>query len=83
MGGVILRRPFRPKVEVVNDLNGEIINLFRILQCHHAELLGHLKFKITSREEFNRLKRTPPSTLTDLQRAARFLYLQRLSSAAS
>ena len=36
-----------------------------------------LKFQLTTRAEFNRLTETKPSTLTDLERAARFLYLQR------
>lgn len=39
--------------------------------------LNCLKFQITSRREFDRLSRTDPTTLTDLERAARFLYLQR------
>ncbi len=38
-----------------------------------------LKFQITSRKEFERLSNCDPSTLTDLERAARFLYLQRLA----
>jgi DNA adenine methylase len=38
-----------------------------------------LKFQITSRGEFERLARCDPATLTDLERAARFLYLQRLA----
>lgn len=38
-----------------------------------------LKFQITSRREFERLKACDPATLTDLERAARFLYLQRLA----
>lgn len=35
-----------------------------------------LRFQVTSRDEFERLKATDPDTLTDMQRAARFLYLQ-------
>lgn len=38
-----------------------------------------LRFQITPRREFERLKACDPSTLTDLERAARFLYLQRLA----
>lgn len=38
-----------------------------------------LKFQITSRREFLRLTACEPATLTDLERAARFLYLQRLT----
>jgi DNA adenine methylase len=81
MGGVFLRRSWRPKLEVANDLNGEIINLFRILQVHYPQLLEVMRFQITSRREFERLRQTDPATLTDLQRAARFLYLQRLAFA--
>lgn len=40
-----------------------------------------LRFRIASRNEFERLKAQPPETLTDLERAARFLYLQRLAFA--
>jgi DNA adenine methylase len=36
-----------------------------------------LKWQLTSREEFERLNGQDPERLTDLQRAARFLYLQR------
>ncbi|MES2845655.1 MAG: DNA adenine methylase [Pseudomonadota bacterium] len=79
MGGVFLRRRFRPQLEVANDLNGEIVNLFRILQRHYPQLLEVMRFQITSRRDFERLRRTEPSTLTDLERAARFLYLQRLA----
>lgn len=79
MGGVFLRRRFRPRLEVANDLNGEIMNLFRVLQRHHAQLLEALRFQLVSRREYERLRATPPEALTDLERAARFLYLQRLS----
>ena len=36
-----------------------------------------MRFQITTRAEFERLVKTDPTTLTDLERAARFLYLQR------
>ncbi|TMV80463.1 DNA adenine methylase, partial [Thioclava sp. BHET1] len=79
MGGVFLRRRFRPRLEVANDFNGEIVNLFRILQRHYVQLLEVMRFSIASRREFERLRQVDPETLTDLERAARFLYLQRLS----
>ncbi|MFQ6552477.1 DNA adenine methylase [Aestuariibius insulae] len=79
MGGVFLRRTWKPKCEVANDINGEITNLFRILQRHYPQLIEVMRFQITSRAEFERLRKCDPSTLTDLERAARFLYLQRLA----
>ena len=77
MGGIFLRRARRPRAEVINDLGRDVTNLFRILQRHYPQFLEVLRFQLTTRAEFNRLVETNPETLTDLERAARFLYLQR------
>jgi DNA adenine methylase len=76
MGGVFFRRAKVPRGEVINDRNGEVVNLFRILQRHYPRFMDTLKFQITSRREFERLKSCDPATLTDLEPPARFLYLQ-------
>jgi len=77
MGGVFLRRSQQPRSEVINDINNDITTLFRILQRHYPQFLETIKYQITSRAEFERLINTKSDTLTDLERAARFLYLQR------
>lgn len=77
MGGVFLKRRFAAKAEVINDRGREVANFFRILQVHYIPFMGLMRFQITSRHAFNRLAKTPPESLTDLQRAARFFYLQR------
>lgn len=79
MGGVFLRRTHRPGAEVINDISADVATLFRILQRHHQSFMEELKWRLTSRSEFERLMATAPETLTDLERAARFLYLQRAS----
>lgn len=79
MGGVFFRRRQAPRTEVINDRNGEVVNLFRILQRHYPQFMDTLKFQVTSRREFDRLKACDPKTLTDLERAARFIYLQKLA----
>jgi DNA adenine methylase len=79
MGGVFLRRPSRPKTEAINDASRDVAIFFRILQRHYQAFLDMLKWQVTSRAEFQRLAGQDPDTLTDLERAARFLYLQRLS----
>lgn len=79
MGGVFLRRRRAPKVEAINDLSKDISGLFRILQRHYPQFMDMLKWQVTSRSEFERLAQQDPDTLTDLERAARFLYLQRLT----
>lgn len=49
---VLLRKP-PSKIEVWNDLNGELVNLFRILQSREQsrDLLRRLRFTLWSREE--------------------------------
>lgn len=77
MGGVFFRRRRRPRKEVINDISADVVTLFRLLQRHYQQLLDVLKWQVCSRAEFERLMAVDPATLTDLERAARFLYLQR------
>ncbi|WP_240621492.1 DNA adenine methylase [Caulobacter zeae] len=79
MGGVFLRRAVRPGVEVINDVSGDVVNLFRVLRAHPAALLRELRWRPAMRLEFDRLKAATAHDLTDIERAARFLYLQTLA----
>lgn len=81
MGGVFLRRAQRPALEVMNDVSGDVANLFRILQRHPEALLRELRWRPAMRSEFDRLKGARVQDLTDVERAARFIYLQRLAYA--
>lgn len=79
MAGVFLRRSVAAQVEAINDRDRDVANFFRILQRHYQAFMDMLKWQLTARSEFERLSKQDPATLTDLERAARFLYLQRLS----
>ncbi|MCB2048583.1 MAG: DNA adenine methylase [Novosphingobium sp.] len=79
MGGIFLRRTRQPQAEVINDISGDVANFFRILQRHYRAFMDELKWRPGSRAEFQRLIKVDPATLTDLERAARFLYLQRMT----
>lgn len=63
-------------VEVLNDVNGELVNLYRVVQHHLEEFVRQFKWALSSREVFKWLQITRSETLTDIQRAARFYYLQ-------
>ena len=65
------------KVEVINDINGEVVNLYRVVQHHLEEFVRQFKWALVSREIFKWLNDTPVDTLTDIQQAARFFYLQQ------
>lgn len=79
MGGIFLKRHQAAPAEVINDLSRDVATLFRILQRHYEAFIDTLKWQLTSRADFERLMATNADTLTDLERAARFLYLQKLS----
>lgn len=79
MGGVFLRRPHAPRFEAINDVSGDVATFFRVLQRHYVPFVEMLRWQVSSRREFERLAATDPATLTDLERSARFLYLQRLA----
>jgi DNA adenine methylase len=64
------------KVEILNDINGELVNLYRVVQHHLEEFVRQFKWALSSRQVFAWLQETRPLTLTDIQRAARFFYLQ-------
>jgi DNA adenine methylase len=65
------------KAEVLNDINGEVVNLYRVVRHHVEEFNRQFKWGLTSRQIFKWLQITPAETLTDIQRAARFFYLQK------
>ena len=75
---VFFRKP-RAAVEILNDVCGDIVNFFRVIQRHAPEFLRMFEYSIAAREEFERLRATPPEVLTDIERAARFYYLQKCS----
>lgn len=66
-------------VEVLNDLDFDIVNFFRVCQWHYEELARYLRFCLVSRHLHEMHLATNPATLTDIQRAGRFFYLQKNS----
>lgn len=67
--------------EIVNDLNGDLVNLYRYAQYHLDALIQEVAFTLNSRADLDDLVKQPG--LTGLQRAARFLLRNRLSFGGS
>ncbi|MBN4078885.1 DNA adenine methylase [Gammaproteobacteria bacterium AH-315-C21] len=65
------------KSEVINDVNDDIVNLYRVIKFHLEEFVHQFNYALVSRQMFRWLKMTQPETLTDIQRATRFYYLQQ------
>ncbi len=67
------------KVEVINDLDSDLVSFYRCVQSHLEEFLKQFKWLLSSREWFHDWKAQIESPgLTDIQRAARYYYIQRL-----
>ena len=71
--------PAISKSEVINDADGELVSFFRVIQNHLFPFIDLYRHAVVSRKIFEWEKMKRPETLTDLQRAARFYYLQRLA----
>ncbi|EGH15701.1 prophage PSPPH02, putative adenine modification methytransferase [Pseudomonas savastanoi pv. glycinea str. race 4] len=60
----------------MNDINGDLVTLYRVVQNHLEEFDRQFKWALSSRQVFEWQKMTRSETLTDIQCAARFFYLQ-------
>jgi DNA adenine methylase len=79
-GGAALLLAREPaKVEVLNDVDGELVRLYRVVANHLEEFCRQFRWALVSREMFRWAQLQNPETLTDIQRAVRFYYLQRLA----
>jgi len=65
----------RSKIEVLNDLNGDLVTFYRCVRFHQDPLLTELEFVLNSRREFFDFRDQPG--LTDIQRAARWWFRNR------
>ena len=56
-------------VEVLNDLDYDVVNFFRVCQWHYEELIRYLRYSLVSRTLHELHVMTDPAALTDIQRA--------------
>lgn len=78
-GAMLFARPEPAQVEVLNDVNRDLVTLYRVVANHLVEFMRQFRWALTSREMFRWTQLQHVDGLTDIQRAARFFYLQRLS----
>lgn len=75
-GWVLFSSDKHAKLEVYNDINGNLVNLFKCAKYHPEALQKELEFTVMSREQFFDAKgQIEVKGLTDIQRAARFYIL--------
>ena len=75
-GAILLNRPPSP-VETYNDIDGEVVNFFRVLRNSRESLVEAIGLTPFSREEFYLSLQTNGIKLSDLERARRFFVRAR------
>ena len=71
-GAVLLNREPSP-VETYNDIDGEVVNFFRVLRDLHEELIRSIALTPFSREEYHLAIYGERNGISDIERARRFI----------
>lgn len=75
-GWLLFAEERKVELEVYNDINGELVNLFRIVKYHPEALQKELEYILNSRELFfDAVEQCGVRGMTDVQRAARFFVM--------
>lgn len=78
---LLFRKP-ASKTEVINDINGELVNMYRVIKHHRQAFIDEMRIMPVARDLYNLQRATPPEVLTDIQRAVRFYYTLRTAFGA-
>lgn len=82
-GWVLFYKDKYAKTEVYNDINSDLVNLFKCVKYHPEAIEKELELSLNSRQIFNEYKNQMDCIgLTDIQRAVRYLYLIKSSYGA-
>ena len=66
-----------PPAAILIDSNGELINFYRVVRDRLDQLLADLKKHKNTREYYYSIRALDPEKLSPVQRASRFLYLNK------
>jgi len=77
LGGGALFFDLAPRVAILSDSNSDLILCYRVVRDSSEALLEQLTQLRVSETEFYRMRSTNPSSLSDIERAARFIYLNK------
>lgn len=82
-GWVLFTKDSHAPLEVFNDAEGNLVNLYRCIKYHCGELQNELQYILNSREMFfDALQQVNIRGLTDIQRAARYYTIIKTSFGA-
>lgn len=77
LGGGALYFDLGPTRACLSDANPELINCYNVVRESCEELVSLLSTYSVSKEEFHRIRGIDPQTLSNVERAARLIYLNK------
>lgn len=77
MGGGALFFNLRPHDAILSDLNSELMNCYRVIRDKPEELVRLLGSMSITKESFYAIRMQNPFSLSDVERAARLIYLNK------
>src|SRR5262245_60870567 len=77
LGGGAVFFHLQPKRAVLGDLNAELINCYKTVKEEPEELIACLKKHKSSEKYFYQMREIDPSKLSRLERASRFIFLNK------
>lgn len=82
-GSILFAKDRHAPLEVYNDANGQLVNLFRCIRFHREELQREIAGYVNAREVFEDIKaQIGMRGFTDIQRAAMFYVMVKISYGA-
>ncbi|MBW8485193.1 DNA adenine methylase [Actinomadura parmotrematis] len=79
MGSAAVFFELRPERAVLSDANPELVTCFQQVAAHPQEVMQLLDAMPNDRDFFASVRRQQPANLSDLERAARVIYLNKTS----
>ncbi|HHU87510.1 MAG TPA: DNA adenine methylase [Peptococcaceae bacterium] len=76
-GGGAVFFHLNPTGAIISDKNEELMNFYRVVRDHPVELLADLQRHVNTEEYYYRVRSLDPAQMTSLERASRFLYLNK------
>ena len=82
LGGGAMLFASQPEKAIVNDVNGELINVYKVVRDHVDELIAALKKHVNTYEHFQVVRgldrdAVKYASLSDAEKAARIIYLNK------
>lgn len=72
-GWVLFYKDKWAELEVYNDLDSRLVNLFNVVKYHPCELARQMCYMLASRKQFEQMLSF--EGITDIQKASKFLYI--------